>query len=475
MLFTFLKYVSPTWYFNLIPVGQSNPYFIDYRKLSSEEKRLLSIDEGYKTLQGKFADAAYQACHKGIMKTEPEYSLYNSVQCQKPGKYHTIELFKDHSVTIKEDVFVTDVNDNYHFIRRFFNPAISWYILFVRLLSFHNPFRELNGFIRSLRIKKIDLYTRNSLTLLKDDYDTFKSELVNSQPLVSVIIPTLNRYNYLKNVLSDLEKQDYLNFEVIICDQSDNFDEEFYNGWDLELKLIRQEEKALWLARNNAIKSAKGEYIAFSEDDVRIEHNWLFQHLKCIDFFNADISAGVFFPYLTEIPVYKRFFKWAAQFATGNALVKKEIFYKTGLFDRQFEKQRSGDGEYGLRCYLLGVKSVSNPLAFCKDIKASTGGLRDHGSWDSFRPTRIFAPRPVPSVLYMSRKYFGNHLSMLMLLFSVPGSVIPYRYKAKKNLKIVAGILMVVIWPFIILQVIISWSQATHKLKAGSLIEEIQF
>jgi glycosyltransferase involved in cell wall biosynthesis len=29
------------------------------------------------------------------------------------------------------------------------------------------------------------------------------------QPLVSVIIPTLNRYVYLKDVMEDLEKQDY--------------------------------------------------------------------------------------------------------------------------------------------------------------------------------------------------------------------------------------------------------------------------
>ena len=77
------------------------------------------------------------------------------------------------------------------------------------------------------------------------------------QPKVSVIIPTLNRYKYLKDVLSDLEKQDYRNFEVIVCDQSDNFDEDFYNGWNLDLKLIRQEEKALWLARNTAVKAAK--------------------------------------------------------------------------------------------------------------------------------------------------------------------------------------------------------------------------
>ena len=90
---------------------------------------------------------------------------------------------------------------------------------------------------------------------------------------------------------------------------------------------------------------------------------------------------------------------------------------------------------------------MSNPLAFCRDVKASTGGLREQGSWDSFRPTKLFAPRPVPSVLYLSRKYFGNHLSLLMLLFSVPGSIIPYRLKSNKSLKVLASLLFIVTWP----------------------------
>jgi len=474
VLFDFLKYISPTWYFNLIPAAQSVPYIVDYRKLSKEEQALLTINEGYKTLQGKLADAAYQACDKGIMKTEPEYSLYSSVQCQKPGRQRVIELFAGHTVTVKEGAFSTDINDNYRFIRRFFNPAISLYILLVRMFSFHNPVRELNGYFRSLKVKRVDICKRNSWSLIKDEYDTFNSPLLKQQPKVSVIIPTLNRYSYLKDVLGDLEKQDYRNFEVIVCDQSDNFVEDFYKGWNLDLKLIRQEEKALWLARNTAAKAANGEFIAFSEDDVRINPDWISQHLKCIDFFRSDISAGVFFPEGSDMPVHKRFFKWADQFATGNALIKKEMLAKTGLFDRQFEKQRSGDGEFGLRCYLLGIHSVSNPLAFCRDVKASTGGLREQGSWDSFRTMKIFAPRPVPSVLYLSRKYFGNHLSRLKLLFSIPGSMIPYKFKGNKWLKIFSSISMIILWPLVLIQVMLSWSKATDKLKAGPLIEKLE-
>lgn len=473
MLFDFLKYISPTWYFNLVPANQSASFFIDYRKLSKEEQDLLTIDDGYKTLEGKLADAAYQAWHKGILKCDPKLSIYSSGVISRSSSYRTINLFGDCNVNVSDEPVVSNVNDNYQFIRRFFHPGIGWYIFFVRLLSFHNPMREIPVFIRSLKTSRVDLYKRIAFKLYADQYNKFDSELINNNPRVSVIIPTLNRYEYLKDVLSDLERQTYRNFEVIVCDQSDLFDETFYSGWQIDVKLIRQEEKALWLARNTMIKKSSGEYIAFTEDDMRIKPDWLSQHLKCIDFFGTDISAGVFYPEGTEIPLQKKHFRWAEQFATGNAMIRKEIFVKTGLFDRQFERQRSGDGEFGLRCHLLGFTSVSNPFAACEDRKVPTGGLRQMGSWDSFRPTRMFAPRPVPSVLYMTRKYFGNHLAKLLLLFSIPSSVIPYKYKAKRWPKLIAGISLIITWPVVLSQVFLSWFRASEKSKAGPLIESL--
>ena len=174
--------------------------------------------------------------------------------------------------------------------------------------------------------------------------------------------------------MKDLEQQDYNNFEVIVVDQSEPYNPEFYSGFNLNINLIRQEEKALWLARNTAIKNSKGEFIALSEDDVRIKPNWISSHLKCLDYFDAEVSAGVFYPEGQNIPIDRSYFAIASQFATGNAMLYKNVFKRVGLFDRQFEKQRMGDGEFGLRVYLENIKSVSNPIASCIDVKAGTGG-----------------------------------------------------------------------------------------------------
>lgn len=474
MLFTFLKYISPTWYFNLTPADHLVPFFVDYRKLSKEEQALLTLDDGYKTLQGKLADAAYQIWQKGIIKSDSGLSIYFSGVIRRQGNNRTINLFGDCHVNVSDEPVVTNINDNYRFIRRFFNPGISWYILLIRLLSFHNPMMEILAFIRSLKIRRIDLYSRNAFELYAEKYKAFDSGLIRRNPRVSVIIPTLNRYKYLKDVLSDLENQTFKNFEVIVCDQSDPFDEAFYHDWQLELKLIRQEEKALWLARNISIRSAEGEYILLFDDDSRVQPEWIAHHLKCLDYFKADISSGVSLSVVgSRIPDNYSFFRWSDQIDTGNVIFRKEMMKETGMFDRQFEGQRQGDGEFGLRCYLLGLIIVSNSLAERIHLKVSDGGLRQMGSWDGFRPQKIFAPRPVPSVLYLSRKYFGDHLSQLMLLFSVPGSIIPYKNKAKRWLKLIAGFSLIILWPVIMSQVLLSWSRASEKLEAGPLIEKL--
>jgi GT2 family glycosyltransferase len=130
-----------------------------------------------------------------------------------------------------------------------------------------------------------------------------------------------------------------------------------------------------------------------------------------------------------------------------------------------------GDGEYGLRAYLAGYKNISNPRAKRIHLKVSSGGLRQMGSWDGWRPKKWNAPRPVPSVLYLSRKYFGSKMALLMILPAVAPSLIPYKFKRNKLLKFTSLLLVPFLFPLLIYQVSKSWKLATEKLKQGGLIE----
>lgn len=443
MIFNFLKYIRPTWYYNLKP-------FHDYAYFPTEEilkERgvVLEKDIDYRSLEAQKRDLAWRAFQLGFISDQPKNGIDVWAKTKLP------------------------VEDEYRFMRKNYHPIWSLYVLFFRLVTLKNPIREVSGFLKSRKVKRED-FSKHFVAY--KEYEFFESELIQQNPLVSVIIPTLNRYEYLKDVFKDLERQTYKNFEVIVVDQTDDFREDFYKGWNLNLNYWYQEEKALWKARNEAIKSAKGEYILLYDDDSLVDNDWIEQHLKTLDYFNADLSSGVSISTVgAEVPVHYSYFRWSDQLDTGNVLLKKEIFRKIGLFDRQFEKQRMGDGEFGLRAYLAGYKNISNPRAKRIHLKVSQGGLRQMGSWDGWRPKKWNAPRPVPSVLYLSRKYFGNKLSVLMLLVNVLPSYIPYKFKKNRYLKLFSFLLIPFLLPLILFQVRKSWNMAEIKLKEGTKIE----
>lgn len=442
MIFKFLKYLQPTSYFQLYRKDGSSVFPI-VEKLPKEIQVQLDSDLNFESELARQYDLSWQAIQNGYV-----------------GNVETYKSFEKISIA-----------DEYYFIKKYFHPAWVFYVLVIRLLSFKNPVEEVSAWRRKSTPRN-NRYLKSPIEY--DAWKKFKSTLISGNPLVTVIIPTLNRYEYLKDVLMDLEQQDYRNFEVIIVDQSKPFNERFYRDYKLDIQLIHQEERALWLARNHAIKKSKGDCLLLFDDDSRVDSDWITNHLKCLDFFNADISSGVSISTVgAEIPANYAFFHISSQLDTGNVLIKKEVFRKIGLFDRQFEKQRMGDGEYGLRAYLYGFRNISNPHAKRLHLKVDSGGLREMGSWDAFRTKKWFAPRPIPSVLYFYRTYFGNRRARWALLKTVPVSIMPYRFKSNKPMMLLGILVSVFFFPVVLVQVFSSWSLASRKLKAGAQIERL--
>ena len=433
-MFTFIKYIQPANYYRLVDKMPKTVLVAN----ESVEKKI-----GYRDDKSAIMDSAYMNLQQGLI----------------PVANNQRATFQNYRID--------SVDDNYIFLRRYFSKFQVCWVLILRLLSFNNPINELVGFIKSGKHKRVTLKPEEY-----QDYEKFQGNLVKQGPLVSVIIPTLNRYDYLKDVLCDLEQQSYKNFEVIVCDQSEPIDEKFYENWNINLKLIQQEEKALWLARNRCIKLSKGEYVLLFDDDSRVESNWIESHLKCLDYFNVKISAGVTNTLVGGgLGKKDNYFHLSDVFDTGNAMVHHSVFHSVGLFDRQFEKQRMGDSEFGLRSLLGGFLVVSNPDAKRIHLKVDTGGLRQLGSWDAFRPKNLFSPRPIPSVLYLTRKYFGSNGAYLYILKNIPQSFVPYKYKGSKLARLVILLLSPFWLPIAIIAVLKSWKLASDKLRQGDLIE----
>lgn len=461
MLFDFIKYTQPGWQFNLVPkvdgcfascyppvnlvqVGNVTIRVPGWGCAQSSLSEAVFYDEqtddGFETESARIAEFGYRLWNKGYLleSTNGEIKAFDAMP--KPS-----------------------LRDEYRFVRKYWGGGWAIYAYLLRLFSLHNVVKETRAFIETRDVRRINAFQHPKVY---EDYENFDAPLLRAKPLVAVIIPTLNRYPYLKDVLHDLEAQDYSNVEVIVVDQSDAYDEAFYQQFKLRLTLFRQEEKLLWTARNKAALSTASAFLLFFDDDSRVAPNWVSEHLKCLDYFKADISAGVSLATVGQkIPASYGYFRWADQFDSGNAMVKRCVFEKTGYFDELFNGQRMGDAEFGIRAYLNGFRSISNPNASRVHLKVSSGGLRDMGHWDAFRPKKWFAPKPVPSVTYLYKKYYPPALWKNAILTGIILSNVPYRFKRYKQMLLLSLCLSVIKSPILYIQ----YRRSLHI--AGKMLE----
>lgn len=221
---------------------------------------------------------------------------------------------------------------------------------------------------------------------------------------VSVIIPTLNRDQYLKDIVYDLLNQNTkYSFEVIVADQNNLSPKERGE----ELFSLSQKDHLRWvslpgnnvvLARNKSINIAKGEIIIFLDDDIRIEDkNFLDKHIQAYSDGPENIAAvcgrevnpgGVEFSYglnyerknpISDILFFPRNYSRkikAVILSTVNCSVKKKVLIEVGCFDENFFGISYGeDSDLALRINKKKFKIIYDPQPKVIHFMAKTGGV----------------------------------------------------------------------------------------------------
>jgi len=193
-----------------------------------------------------------------------------------------------------------------------------------------------------------------------------------TKDLVSVIIPTYNREDLIGKTIQSVLNQTYQNFEILIVDDSSTDDTstvvKSFN--EKRIKYIKQEHTGIpAIARNNGLKKAKGNYIAFLDSDDL----WLPQKLEkqLQEFANFKeillvSTNGVTFPQISKIYSLKKKKKIISFFEllktdyiiNSSVLIKKDVIDKIGYLDENKIIKSLEDYDYWLRFLYFKNKSI---------------------------------------------------------------------------------------------------------------------
>jgi succinoglycan biosynthesis protein ExoM len=178
---------------------------------------------------------------------------------------------------------------------------------------------------------------------------------------ISVCICTYKRPYFLSGLIKAVDSQTTENlftFDIIVVDNDQQRTAQEIvvlckRECKTEISYVVEERQNISLARNKAIESARGDLIAFIDDDEIPDKLWLLTLYKAMEKYKADAVMGPVFPIYQvrppkwviegkffERPTYKTGpLKDWTKGRTGNLLIKKSLFDSTGIyFDSKFGK-----------------------------------------------------------------------------------------------------------------------------------------
>lgn len=212
--------------------------------------------------------------------------------------------------------------------------------------------------------------------------------------LISVIIPTLNRPNFLLDAVRSILSGTYQHFELLIVDQtrdSSTRDALAEHLADARLRYIATPRQGASAARNLGVAASSGEVIVFTDDDIVARPNWL----KLITrVFSADSDLHFVSGSLTA-PAYNRELGFVPEFrptpditarrlplvvSNANISMRRALFDQIGGYDELCGPggllKSSDDGDITLRMVRSGAK-----WKICPEIEVvHLHGFRPHAA-----------------------------------------------------------------------------------------------
>lgn len=210
---------------------------------------------------------------------------------------------------------------------------------------------------------------------------------------VSVVICTRNRAASLRNCLEHLKGQYCQPREIIVVDNASLTGETRLVAEAFNVRYIREDKPGLDVARNTGARAAHGAIVAYTDDDTRPDHHWIYRIAETFSDpaiaamtglviaaslqTEAEVIFEKFWPFNRGY-VSRRYdaYYFRTRLASGppvweigagaNMAFRKEIFARTGFFDERLDVGAAGcngDSELWYRILASGFTIQYNPLA----------------------------------------------------------------------------------------------------------------
>ena len=277
-------------------------------------------------------------------------------------------------------------------------------------------------------------------------------------PKVSISIINLDGKDYLNDCLGSIKELNYPQdkIEIIIVDNGSKDDSiKFIEENYPEIKLIKNNSNfGFAKANNQAASIASGSYIAFLNNDTKVDKDWLIELLKpiyesneviCsgskvlsfdgkeIDFAGGMINfegKGFQIDYGIKIDKDIHNIERYLPFVNGGAmLIRKDVFINSGGFDEDFFAYYE-DVDLGWRLWVLGYKVIFAPKSIVYHMH--------HGTSKNFSDDKLRFLKERNSLISIFKNYDENNLANIMAatLASIFGRIfidLKFNYKDYYN------------------------------------------
>ena len=212
-------------------------------------------------------------------------------------------------------------------------------------------------------------------------------------PTVSVVLSTYNRKEMLDRALRSVKGQSYPVEEIIVCDDgsTDGTQRELAPRFP-DVTWIRQENKGVASARNHAIRTARGSWIALLDSDDEWKQEKLERQISLVaskpdskachtdEEWIRNGNQTILPQFMDKSPqgLFSRSLR-RCLICPSSALIHREVFSEIGLFDESFPVCE--DYDFWLRLLLLTEPVLVNEKLVIKhgghpdQLSTSTWGM----------------------------------------------------------------------------------------------------